>query len=623
MSIGLDKFFFDIWGEEEGTVFLATKKDDLFKVTRPQVWPAIASSIEPALRKYDIEWDTYYTPGIFKEGSQTKAKENGWRAKCLWVDLDGYKDGSGTPQAAREQLAGLGWLPEPTYELETSSELANHWYWVLDQYYPAEVINDYNRRLAYYLNGDTACWDISHVMRPPTTHNHKEEHKIDGVSPVVSIVAYRGTEYNISEFDKLPSVKDAVTENIQLGEIPSMTEVFMHYPWDKEHTEIVGRSKEHFWDEEAQEFKSRGNAMVRLAYFGAEIGMPDEYIFAVLASVELKWGKFEGRRDRKARLIEMIMKARKKYPAALITGIQEETIAEIRPVYGFRSFLKSEYKFDWIYEGFIPKNTINFISAAPGAGKSRFIMQLMKCLALGEDFLHYKLVDGKPRKVMMFSLEMGGPILKKFAESLEEAIAPTEEQMDILEENFKLIPQGEVLALSTPEGEAFFKAMLDEYKPEIVFIDAMGSLDHDELKEAVAKSIMNTLKKYLNSHGVTFYLVHHNKKADTATMNKPPTLNSFYGNTYGATDAASIVSLWKNPNSSADYVELHELKTRIGIAPDPIILDARSKFTYSIVKDGEAYVPPTAGTNTPKAQQPSNSPASEGSYFSPTFGTSF
>lgn len=617
MSIGLDKFFFDIWGEEEGTVFLAQKKDDLFKVSKAQKWPRIAPAIESALRAKDVEWDTYYTPGIFKEGSETKAKENGWRAKCLWVDLDGYKDGAGSPQAAREQLAGLGWLPEPTYEIQTSTESANHWYWILDQYYPAEVINDYNRRLAYYLNGDTACWDISHVMRPPTTHNHKEEHKVEGVSPTVHIVAYRGTEHNIAEFDKLPKVKDAVNENITLGDIPTMAEVFMHYPWDREHTDIVGRDKQHFWDADSEEYKNRGNAMVRLAYFSAEIGMPDEYIFAVLDDVDLRWGKFEGRRDRQNRLVEMIVKARNKYPSALITPI-EDSITEIKPVYGFRSFLKSEYKFDWIYENFIPKNTINFISAAPGAGKSRFIMQLMKSLALGEDFLNYKLVDKTPRKVMMFSLEMGGPILKKFAESLEEAINPTEEQLDILEENFLVLPAGEVLAIATPEGEQFFKSMLDEYKPEIVFIDAMGSLDHDELKEAVAKSIMNKLKRFLNTHGVTFYLVHHNKKADATNANKPPTLSSFYGNTYGATDAASIVSLWKNPNGSADEVELHELKTRIGVAPDPVILDSRSKFTYSIVKEGEAYVPPAnTGTNTKKAQQPSNSPAPEGDHSTP------
>lgn len=607
MSIGLDKFLFDVWGKEEGTVFLASKKDDLFKVSQPQSWPKAVDSLLGFFKKADVEWDTYFTPGIFKEGSKSKEKDNGWRAKCLWVDLDGYKDGSGTPQQARQQLNELGWLPEPTYEIETSSEKANHWYWILDEYYPAEIINDYNRRLAYYLNGDTACWDISHVMRPPTTHNHKEEHKQDGISPSVSIRTFRGTEYSIAEFDKLPKVKEQVAEHLNLGEIPEMFQVFAQYPWDKLHTDIFQKEKQDFWNEESKDFQSRGNAMVRLAYFCAEIGMNDESIYAVLNDADKRWGKFTGRRDRETRIVEMLVKARSKYPSALIVAVQD-TVTELKPVYGFKSFLASEFKFDWIYEGFIPKNTINFISARSGAGKSRFIMQLMVALALGQDFLGYKLVDKTPRRTMLFSLEMGGPILKKFTESLAEAIDPTEEELDMLEENFKLLPAGEVLSLSSVEGDSFFKAMLDEYQPEIVFIDAMSSLDHDELSEAVSKKIMGKLKRYLNTHGVTFYIVHHNKKTDAASINKPPTLNDFYGNTYGATDAASILSLWKNPNGSADHIELHELKTRIGVAPDPIVLDSRSKFTYSIIKDGEAYVPAEPRANTKKAQQ-SNSPA--------------
>lgn len=619
MSNDLEQFFFDVWGKEEGTVFLATKKEDLFRVSKPQIWPSAKDSIMSFIPAADAIADPYFTPGIFKAGSTTKDKSNGWRAKCLWVDLDGYKDGSGSPQAARQRLSELGWLPQPTYEIETSSENANHWYWILDKYYDAEVINDYNRRLAYYLDGDTACWDISHVMRPPFTHNHKEVHKRDGVSPSVTIVQYRATEFSITEFDKLPKVKEQVNEQIKFGEIPEMVQVMMQYPWDKEHTEIFQRDKSHFLSEDGKDYHNRGNAMVRLAYFGAEIGMSDEAIYAVLLSVDDRWEKFKDRRDRQKQLVDIVVKARSKYPSALIVSVENE-ISELKAIYGFKEFLKSEYKFDWIYEGFIPANTINFISAKPGAGKSRFIMQLMKCLAMGEDFLNYKLVDKRPRKVVMFSLEMGGPILKKFAESLEEAIEPTEEELDHLDEYMKLIPAGEALAISTVEGDAWFQSVMEQVKPDVVFIDAMGSLDHEELSESVSKKIMSRLKRYLNVYGCTFYLVHHNKKTDQASLNKPPTLNDFYGNTYGATDAASILSLWKNPAGDAQHVELHELKTRIGVAPAPIILDSSSKFTYSIVKDG-AYEP-AKPADAPKAKASSPKAGTGDSHTSP-FGFTF
>jgi hypothetical protein len=621
MINGLEQFFFDVWGKEECTVFLATKKDELFKVTKPQRWPLAKESLLSFVKAADASWDTYFTPGTFKEDATTKEKSNGLSAKALWIDLDGYKDGQGSPRAARQQLAEIGWLPLPTYEIQSSSTNAEHWYWILDKHYPAEIINDLNRRLAYYLNGDTACWDISHVMRPPFTHNHKEVHKKDGISPTVSITQYRSTEHSPTEFLKLPKVKEQVEDHIKLGEIPDMMSVMMHYPWDRLHTEIFQRDKSHFYSEETKDYHDRGNAMVRLAYFCAEIGMNDEAIYAVMDNADSRWGKFEGRRDRVHQLVNIVVKARTKYPSALIVEVQD-TISEIKAIYGFREMLNSEFKFEWIYENFVPKNTINFISARSGAGKSRFVMMLAAALALGEDFLEKKLVEKRSHKVVFFSLEMGGPIVKKFSESLADARDFTEEQLDILDEHFKIIPAGEALAIGTEAGEHFFKGVLDEVKPDFVIIDAMSSLDSDELSEAVSKKIMGKLKRYLNTHNVTFYIVHHNKKTDAASINKPPTLNDFYGNTYGATDAASILSLWKNPQGDPNFTELHELKTRIGVAPEPLVLDSTSKFTYSIVKDTSAYVPNTkpASTNSGKAQEPSNSAPRTGNSHTSPFG---
>ena len=615
MNTGLDTFLSNIWGPEKGTIFLAVKNhaENYFKVTKPQTWPDNSASITGFITQANVNLDPYYTPGIFIDGAKSKEKENGWRAKCLWVDVDGGKDGQSGPERARERLAELGWLPEPSYELETSPN-SQHWYWLLEEYQEASVINDLNRRLAYFLGADTACWDISHVMRPPFTHNHKPKHKVDGQFPEVKILKFNAEFYDISDFEKLPQVKEAVADSIlNLGEIPKVSTIMGKYPWDKEHTLLFRRTKEYFYDAEAKDYTNRGNAMARLAYFSAEIGMPDEAIYAIVEHCDNRWEKFKGRKDRDKQLISFVVRARGKYPSALIVDVQDETPA-IKPIYGFREFLNSEFQFDWIYENFIPKSTINFISAKPGAGKSRFIMQLMAHLALGKDFLGYKLVDKTPRKVIMFSLEMGGPILKKFSESLAEAMEFSEAELDHLDEYLKLIPAGEALAIDSAEGRAFFDMVLNEVKPDVVFIDAMGSLDHDELSENVSKRIMGRLKRYLNSHGVTFYLVHHNKKSDQASINKPPTLNDFYGNTYGATDAASILALWKNPAKSSDLVELHELKTRIGVAPAPKILDARSKFTYSIVKDEEyeSYFPPKADApqNTGK-EKPGRSKATE------------
>jgi KaiC/GvpD/RAD55 family RecA-like ATPase len=592
MEHGLEQFLDNIWGEEEGTVFFAQKKtEDLFRVPPPVLWPAQRATILSFISMSDANWDTYFTPGIFKEGSLTKEKENGWRAKTLWVDLDGYKDGLSAAEDALRIIRETGWLPEPTYRIQTSLN-GEHWYWILDEYVDASVINNVNRRLTYFLNADKACWDISHVMRPPETHNHKDKHKVDGVSPQVSIAYFAETIHNIDTFQKLPAIKEQINDRLTFGDIPNVQDVLMKYPWDKTHIEVFKREKDHFWNEQTQDFESRGNAMVRLSYFGAEIGMSDEALYSVLLDVDNRWGKFKDRHDRQARLVEMISKVRLKYPHALITEYNtEETI--LKAVYGFTDFLATEYEFKWIYDNMVPENGINFISARPGVGKSRFILQMMMCLALGRDFLGWKLVGG-PRKVLLMSLEMGPPVLKKFMQSMAKDAELTDDELRTLNENFLVVPAGEPLAISSPEGEQFFRKVVGDHNPSVVFIDAMGSLDIDELSEAVSKKIMSKLKGFLNEWDITFYMVHHNKKADAASVNKPPSLNDFYGNTYASTDAASIFALWQNPQTSTEEVELHTIKHRIGLAPAPLVLDSRSKFTFSLLETKDEQYRPSA-----------------------------
>lgn len=603
MEHGLAQFLSNVWGEEEGTVFFAQKKtDDVFRVPPPVVWPTHSDVILQFISQSNANWDTYFTPGIFKPGSTTKEKENGFRAKVLWCDLDGYKDDQAAPVAALAALRETGWLPEPTYRIQTSLK-GEHWYWVLDDYVDASIINNVNRRLTYFLNADKACWDISHVMRPPETHNHKEKHKVDGVSPQVSIAYYSGETFNIDTFQKLPQIKEQINDRISLGDLPDVTDVLMRYPWDKTHIEVFRREQSHFWNEATQDFGDRGNAMVRLAYFGAEIGMSDEALYAVLFDADERWGKFKGRNDRQTRLVEMINKVRLKYPHALITEYSIET--ELKAVYGFTDFLATSYEFKWIYEEMVPENGINFISARPGTGKSRFILNMMMCLALGRDFLGWKLVGG-PRKVLLMSLEMGPPVLKKFMQSMAKDEGLTEDELDTLNKNFLVVPAGEPLAVNSPEGEQFLRKVVGDHSPSVVFIDAMGSLAIDELSESVSKSIMNKLKGFLNEWNITFYLVHHNKKTDAASINKPPTLNDFYGNTYAATDAASIFALWQNPQTSVEEVELHTIKHRIGLEPKPIVLDSRSKFTFSLKEDTDAqYTRPAEPTKQRAREAPS------------------
>lgn len=595
---GILTFLQHVWGKDESYVYLATKPEpDLWKILKPQKWPEQADLIVQFIIAYNAQGkDVYFSPATYVDNPTAKDKENAKSSRALVIEFDGYKDSQSSPETALEALKGLN-LPEPTYRLQSSQKGAEHWYWILDKHHPPEVIEDTTRRLTYALNADKACWDIPHVFRPPFTHNHKPERKQrDGSSPEVTIAYFSKVQHSLTKFADLPPVKAALKEMLEFGEIPEVKTVLAKYPWDNVHLEIFNMDKKAFWKDASADYQNRGQTMMRLSYFCAEVGMTDEAMYAVLNDVDTRWEKFAGRHDRDKQMVAFINRARLKYPTDVFAVEVVATGETIQQVFTIKEFLASDYKFDWILEGLITKNSLNSMSSRPGVGKSRLTLQMAKCLAMGEDFLGFKNVAG-PMKVMYLSLEMGGPILKYFIESLVQA---TEMDVDAIEERMLLVPQGEPLALANADGEAFFNMLLDDHKPDFMIIDAMSSLSHEEIGEKVAKQIMGKLKAALNKYGITFMLIHHNKKGSELNKNNAPTIDDFYGNTFGTTDFASMTALWNPPNKR--FTEFHPLKTRVGASPKPLILNGKDQFTFVIEEEQENTSDDISGEANPVQQ---------------------
>lgn len=595
---GILTFLQHVWGKDESYVYLATKPEpDLWKITKPQKWPEQADQIVQFIIAFNATGkDVYFSPATYVDNPTAKDKENAKSSRALVIEFDGYKDSQSSPETALEALKGLN-LPEPTYRLQSSQKGAEHWYWILDKHHPPEVIEDTQRRLTYALNADKACWDIPHVFRPPFTHNHKPERKNrDGSSPEVTIAYFSKVQHSLTKFADLPPVKAAIKEMVEFGEIPPIERVLATYKWDNMHLDIFNMEKKAFWKDSSGEYQNRGMTMMRLAYFCAEVGMADEAMYSVLNDVDNRWEKFSGRHDRDKQMVAFINRARLKWPTDTFAVEMVANDEPIQQVYTVKEFLASDYKFDWILEGLITKNSLNSMSSRPGVGKSRLTLQMAKCLAMGEDFLGFKNVAG-PMKVMYLSLEMGGPILKYFIESLVQA---TEMDVDAIEERMLLVPQGEPLALANADGEAFFNMLLDDHKPDFMIIDAMSSLSHEEIGEKVAKQIMGKLKAALNKYGITFMLIHHNKKGSELNKNNAPTIDDFYGNTFGTTDFASMTALWNPPNKR--FTEFHPLKTRVGASPKPLILNGKDQFTFVIEEEQENTSDDISGEANPVQQ---------------------
>ena len=554
-------FFTDIWGEEDNIVFMAIKPTpDTFKITPAIVVPRDIDKVIAFTVGKSVHHDVYFTPGTFKEDATTKEKGNGLRAKAVWVDIDGYHEGQGDVETALTLLKELD-LPEPSYRIQSSVPGAEHWYWLLDEYAPAPLINMVNKMLAYYLKGDKACWDISHVLRPPFTRNFKEDYD----KPEVKIIRQDRKRLDVGIFKVLPRVKESLDFIEKPETLLTWQQCEKMYPWTSAIWKLSELEKKDFVGFGGK--AKRGAAMVKLGYELAEVGASDEVLFSMLYYVDDKWEKFKDRPDREKYLKDIVLRVRLKYPAMSFTQparteevTELKTTEDVKTMWGWKDFLESEFEYTWLIDNLFPDNAINFVSARPGEGKSRFTLQMACSLAMGTDFLGHE-ISGGQKKVVYFSLEMGPPVLKYFVEGMSASLKDSID-LDVLNEQVILLPQGAPLDLERDEGQQFFKYVMDSVKPDVVFIDALGSLTSDELNEKASKTISNKLKEWLIAYNCTFFIIHHNRKELQASPNKPPSLSDFYGNTFATTDAATIVSLWRAPNAEENEVQLHIVKGR-------------------------------------------------------------
>lgn len=565
----LSNFLQNIWGTG-GKVFLAWKSDsNSFDVPAAKNWPEDKEKIlEFFLTASAKGKDVYFSPAIYKDTSINKEKSNVLKSKVVWVDFDGNA-AEGTALLADAKL------PQPTYRLQSSKTGHEHWYWALDSYKPVEVFELINKKLAYALKADRACWDAGRVLRPPFTTNNKK-----GESRPVDIIEFNKIKYTPEQFSELPSVNSSIIDKtIELGEIPSIGMVLGKYQWDDRHLDI-------FYNPPMEKGKGRSDSLVRLAYFCAEAGMPDEAIYAVISDVDSRIKKFVGRADRDRRLAEIIGKARVKYPFGGSTMFS--TDEDIQQVFTINELLRSEFNIEWLVEDLLIKRTINFLSAESGIGKSRLSLQMAEALASGSTFLQWPV----PQKIktMYLSLEMDAFMMKHFAESLSNKTEYDEE----VAENFLIVPVGNAINLASEAGIRYIKALHEQYKPEVMIIDALGSLTFEKLEELEAKGINNVLKALISEFETTFIIIHHNVKGERNSKT-PPVLQDIYGSQYVVTDAAMVWTMWRPDPTDDSHVELHTVKSRAQKRMAPIEMDGTTSFHFLLKEPREKDDDPNAG----------------------------
>lgn len=564
----LGEFLDDVWGtgSKPRNVYLAYKpKPNSFDIPPAQRWPDKRSNVLEFIQAVSARGQNiYYNPAMFVPDSISNEKEYVLASWVLWCDFDGNAD------EARVRLAATPDLPRPSWELQTGLPGHEHWYWILDRPEAPERFEEVNKKLAYYLEADLGCWNSNRVMRPPYTHNYMDADKYEGMGYTpqpVDFLKKNDTKYNISQFDLLPDVKSSIIDSIEdLDDIPPMSDVFAKYKWDERHLDLFKNPP----------MQDRSGAMVRLAYFGAEVGMTNEAIYAVISDVDNRVGKFRDRNDRERRLAQIIAKVRVKHPYAENVAVIQ-TKENIKLVYTMNELLDSDFKIEWLIDKLIVAHTTNFISAESGIGKSRLAMQLAKAMATGTQFLKWPCT--RQISVMYLSLEMPGDMLKHFSEGLMDG----QRMSDELDKNFMLVPVGSAIDISTEEGFGYIENLVRNNMPEVMMIDAMGKLTFEEMGETQAKAINNQLRKLTHEYGTTFFIIHHNRKPDLSGK-KRPGLGDVYGNQYVVTDASTVLTMFMPENQA--HVELIFAKSRAVPADEYIVMNGKKGFSF-IIKEKE------------------------------------
>ena len=577
----LGEFLDVIWGKGDkprrvGLSYKATPQS--YEIPPLQNWPKSRELILDFITGFNAKGKTvYFPPAMLKPDAISLEKKDVLASWVLWCDFDG------NAAEAMERLLALPGLPAPSYRLSSGLPGHEHWYWLLEAPAGAQSFEPYNKKLAYYLKGDIGCWNMNRVMRPPFTTNYMdspkylklEESKRPSPLPV-DFIEITGVRHKLTDFDVLPSSESSVEYSVkELGDIPSIGDVLAKYTWDDKHLDLFKNPP--------QKKGGRSDALARMAHYGAEQSMSDEAIFALLIDMDDRCGKFVGRADRERRLAEFIVNARTKHPFGKQV-VKNYTGEEMQLVWTFNELLRSKFKIDWLIDKFIVARTINMITAMPGTGKSRFSMQLALAMATGVNFLRWPIT--KPIKVMYLSLEMQIDMLKHFAEQL------SEELNEEFSNNMLLVPLGTALDITKPEGMAFIRMLVEEHRPEVLFIDALGKLVLEEIGEVQSKAISNQLNTLTAEFGTTFFVVHHNRKDEKSSGsnskgNKRPTLADVYGNQYITTDAALVLTLWKPENENQSHIELIFTKSRAYPQDEFLVLNGKKGFKFVMKEKGD------------------------------------
>lgn len=218
---------------------------------------------------------------------------------------------------------------------------------------------------------------------------------------------------------------------------------------------------------------------------------------------------------------------------------------------------------DWVGPGVLPKSCKMIFGGCTKIGKTFFLTNLGKALALGESPFNCPwLKIEKPTKVLYIDHE-----LKPFG--LQQRVLPlfTERELKRIEEQFWYVSGRTEIHFSSVEGRKYLERLIAETKPEVLILDPIGKMHFfDENSSPEINKLMKHLEDLIaqgREWGMSLVFAHHFGKPNRDPQYEKDPLDhyNFRGASKWCDDQDALVTAHRYEELATSY-EAWRVKTR-------------------------------------------------------------
>lgn len=355
--MALPKILRVVWGDQEGHVFLTTKKpgDKKSWSEHPFYWPDDKAKIARFIERNYEDLDLYWAPMVFSDSQRTSG--NSTPCSYLWADLDPV-----SPHKC---------VPKPSIAWESSPGRYQA-IWFLEEEITPSDHDELNKRLTYSVGADKSGWDLTQVLRLPGTINHKYVEK-----PPVKLMWLKRNTYEPQELaDQLPPV--GINNLIDVDELDIEFNDLREVVWP--YRKVLG---DKLWEllftpnSEISEGE-RSDRLWELEARLIERGIPVTEVLQIAKACP--WNKYKGRNDENKRLLVEILKVEKKVRNSPIVTATEDKM----PWATYSNMMgKNMVGPGWLIEGIWANNSHGMIAGEPKTYKSIISTEIAVSVASG------------------------------------------------------------------------------------------------------------------------------------------------------------------------------------------------------------------------------------------------